>query len=115
MSVDTSTLESNIITDLTAELSGDATFDANILAVKVKLAVKDVIARRCYENSTLSDTQIANDLEKYYSTIANVARYDYNQIGIEGEVNHSENGIARTYLDRNSLFRNVHSFVGVIS
>ena len=114
MSVDTSQLQSEIVDDLTAELNGEETFNQSVLAVKVKLAVRDVMSRRNYKASTWSDKQIQEDLYNYYSTIANIARYDYNQIGAEGETAHTENGVSRTYVSRDSLFKGVHAFVGVV-
>lgn len=115
MSVNTSVLEAEIVSDLTTELSGEDTFNAGVLAVKVKLATRDIIARRNYGACTWSEQKILDDLySNYYSTITNVARFDYNQIGAEGESSHSENGISRSFVDRDSLMKNVHAFVGVI-
>lgn len=113
MSVDTSVLEAEVINDLTTELSGEPTFNADILAVKVKLAIRDVMNKRNYRATAYTDEKIADDLQNYYSTICDVARYDYNKIGAEGEASHSENGIARTYVDRDTLFKGVHAFVNV--
>lgn len=115
MSIDFSELQNEIVADLTNELSGEDTFNADILTIKVKLAIKDVISRRNYSASGLTDEDILADLENYYAVITNVARYDYNQIGIEGEVSHSENGVSRSYSKRDSLFNGVYAFVGVIS
>lgn len=114
MSVDTSAIEAEIINDLTMELCEEESFNKAVLAVKVKLAVKDVIARRNYGATSWNENKILSDLENYYSTIANIARYDYNQLGAEGESAHTENGIARSYVDRDSLFKGVHAFVGII-
>lgn len=114
MKVDTSVIEEEIIKDLTAELCEEETFNQSVLAVKVKLAVKDLIAKRNYIATTWDEEKILADIEQFYSVITNVARYDYNQIGAEGEQSHSENGISRTYVSRDSLFKGVHAFVGVI-
>lgn len=114
MKVDTSSFEAEIIDDLTVELCEEETFNQSVLATKVKLAVKEVIAKRNYKVTTWSEEDILDDLEQFYSVVANVARYDYNTIGAEGEVMHSENGISRTYVDRDSLFKGVHAFVGVL-
>lgn len=112
--VDTKILENEILMDLTAEFCGEETFKQEVLAVKVKLAVKEVIAKRNYSASTYTDQQILDDLYNYYATISNVARYDYNQLGAEGEKAHSENGVSRTYVDRDELFKGVHAFVKII-
>lgn len=112
--IDTSVIESEIVNDLTTELEGEDGFNANILANKVKLAVREVMSKRNYSATTWNDEKILDDLYNFYSVIENVARYDYNQIGVEGESSHSENGISRSYVDRDTLFKGVHAFVGVI-
>lgn len=114
MSVDTSTIQNEIITDITAELGVVDTFDANVLAVKVKNAVRDVMARRNYAATSFSDEKILADLNNYYSTIYNLAIYDYNQVGMNGQTAHNENGINRTWANRDDILRAVHSFVGTI-
>ena len=112
--VDTKRLEEEILMDLTAEFCDEESFKQEILAVKVKLAVKEVMSKRNYKASTYTDKQIFDDLYNYYATISNIARYDYNQLGAEGESAHSENGVSRTYVNRDELFKGVHAFVGVI-
>ena len=112
--VDTKVLEHEIVMDLTPEFCGEENFKQEILAVKVKLAVKEVISKRNYKASTYNDDQILEDLYNYYATISNVARYDYNQLGAEGESAHTENGVSRTYVNRDELFKGVHAFVGII-
>lgn len=115
MSVDIATLQTSIVTDLTAELSNEPTFNAVALTNKVKLAILDVMARRNYENSSYDDAKILADLtDHYYATITNLARYDYNQIGAEGQSAHSENSVNRTWVERDSFLRSVHSFVKIL-
>ena len=50
---------------------------------------------------------IAQDLDRYYSQIRNLALYDYNSIGFEGESQHGEDSIQRTMVDRNTLFAGI--------
>lgn len=114
MSVDTSALEQEILMDLTQELSGEETFDQAILAVKIKLAVREVMAKRNYSATTWNEDKVLADLTTYYSIISNIARYDYNQLGAEGESSHSENGVSRSYVNRDELFKGVHAFVKII-
>lgn len=105
-------LTTEVINDLTTELSSEPDFDSNVLAVKVKNVIKEVIARRNYKVTTFTDDEIATDLNFYhYSTIHDLALYDYNKIGAEGESSHSENGISRHYVDRDKLLGRVYSFV----
>lgn len=107
-------LQSEIIEDLTLELKNDPSFDADILKVKVKNAIRDVRSRRCYGATFYSEDEIAEDLESYYSVIKNVALYDYNQSGAEGQVVHDENSISRTWVERDKLFNGVVAFVKIL-
>lgn len=113
--VDTSALQTSIINDLTAEIGAEESFNATLLATKVKLAVIDVLARRQYENSSYTDAQIVNELStRYYTTITNLARFDYNQAGAEGQKTHSENGIGREWLDRSKMLSQINPFVKIL-
>ena len=114
MRVDTKAFEAEIIDDLTTELCEEDTFNQAVLAVKVKSAVKELIAKRNYSATNWDEEKIQADIEKYYSVVLNLARYDYNMVGAEGESSHTENGISRTYVSRDSLFKGVHAFVSVI-
>lgn len=114
MNVNYSALQTEIVADLTVELSDDPAFNADFLAIKVKNAIRDVMQRRNYAVSGYTDEKIADDLYNYYSTISSVARYDYNQRGIEGETSHTENGVSRGFTERDNLFRGVHAFVDVL-
>lgn len=107
-------LEQEIIAELTIELQGEPTFNAEILAVKVRNAIREVKMKRNYATTSYTDKQIEQDLYNYFSTIKNVALYDYNQIGSEGEQSHSENSVSRTWVSRDELFKGVHAFVKVL-
>lgn len=110
-------LQDEIIADLTAELSAteENLFNADILAIKVKNAIRDVKMRRNYGATSWSDEKIEQDLyDNYYSTITDIARYDYNQLGAEGSKSRSENSTSETWVDRDTLFRGVHAFVAVL-
>lgn len=112
MSVDT--LIDEIVDELTIELMNEPTFNADILRIKVKGAVRDVRLKRNYTATDYTDEQTADDLYNYYSVIKSVALYDYNQIGAEGEQSHSENSVSRSWVSRDELFRSVHAFVKVL-
>lgn len=110
MSTNIESIVNEVVADLTLKMHNDPTFDADVLEVIVKTVVREFIQRREYPES-FSENSIADDLNKYYATILKVSEYDYNQIGIEGQVGHSENGVSRTYIDRNSLFSDVYKYV----
>ena len=96
-----------IVSDLTIELTTtDPMFDADILEVKVKSAVREVKNARNYPDY-YTDSQIASDLEQFYAQIREIALYDYNQIGIEFQSNHTEADTQRTYIDRYKLFKGI--------
>lgn len=107
-------ISDDIIEDLTVEMSGDADFDAAILAVKVKGAIREMRMRANYPRKWTED-KVARELEMNYAMLCNVARYDYNQRGAEGQKIHNENGINRTWLERDELWRGLHAYVGTIS
>lgn len=106
-------LEQEIIAELTIELSNEPDFSTELLAVKVRNAIREVKLRRNYSATSYTDEQIENDLYRFYSVIKSVALYDYNLVGAEGETYHSENGVNRTYASRDSLFNTVYAFVQV--
>ena len=113
--INTTELQNSVVSDLTLELKDEENFNATVLSQKVKLAILDVYARRDYGNSHYSDEQILKELStRYYSVICDLARYDYNQIGIEGESSHVENSVNRTYRDRDRLLSSVHAFVKIL-
>ena len=107
-------LQEELVEDLTAELKNDPNFNVAILKSKVKGAVRDVIRCRNYGATSYTEERIAADLENYYSVIKNIALYDYNQSGAEGQISHDENGISRSWVSRDSLFNGVVAFVKVL-
>lgn len=112
--VDISSLKTEITSLLTTELQNEDGFDADLLESKVTLAIKDVMGRREYGNSHYTDEKILEELStRYFTTITNLARYDYNQSGAEGQKNHSENSVSRTWYDRNKMLSDVHAFVKI--
>ena len=112
--IDTTAFENELRIDLTAEIMGSGVeVLADVLPVKVKGVVRELLNIRNYENSGMTDEEIEADITRYYTQCMNVARYDYNQLGAEGEESHSENGISRKYVDRNKLWSGVVPFAKV--
>lgn len=107
-------IEQEIIAELTIELQDEDTFNAEILAVKVRNAIRELKMKRNYIVTSYTDEQIESDLYNYFSVIKSVALYDYNQIGSEGEQSHSENSVSRSWVSRDDLFAGVHAFVKII-
>ena len=105
--VDTSSFEENIVRAIALEMREDPTFNPDIVASKVSSVVRELIQRRRYNKSKMSDNSILLDMEDYYPQVLNVARYDFNTIGAEGEDRHTENGVDRTFTERNKLWAGV--------
>lgn len=101
-----SALSDEILSDLTTELGLKDNDEMAKLSIKVKNAEREVKRARNYPNS-YTDKMIEEDLYNYYSNIKDLALYDYNQIGAEGESEHLENSINRKWVNRNSLFNGV--------
>ncbi len=92
-------LMNEILEDLKTELSLTKESDINILSSKVKNAVREIRRDRDYP-AAYTDEMIASDLEIYYSNIRELALYDFNQFGAEGQTSHSENNISRAWKSR---------------
>ena len=75
--------------DLIIELGISKGNDHVLLEAKVKNAVREVRNHRNYP-SHFTEDDIQKDLSKFYSNIHDLALYDYNQVGVEGQVSHSE-------------------------
>ena len=97
-----------IIAELTTELqiADPHLFNADLLRVKVNGAYREVRAARRYP-AFYSEAEIESDMNKYYSNVLAIARYDFNQIGAEGQKSYHEDGVTVHYVDRNSLFYGV--------
>lgn len=107
-------LKAEIIEDLTLTMQSDDSFNADVLATKVKGAIRDVKMRRNYQATSFDDKEIAEDLYKYYNTITRLAEYDYNQLGAEGQSSHGENDTTRGWVSRDSILNGVHAFVDFV-
>lgn len=107
MSIDTTAFENSINATLALEMSKEPSYNADVIASKVSAVVMELMQRRRYSKSGMSDTAIERDLYDYYPQVLNVARYDFNTIGAEGEDRHTENGVDRTFTERGKLWAGV--------
>lgn len=104
-----------LIDDLKAELSiTDGNCNESLIEIKVKNAVREVRNARKYPESYTED-MIAEDLERHYSNIREIALFDYNTIGAEFQTNSSENSVSRTWIDRDKLFDGVYPLAKGVS
>lgn len=95
-----------ILQDLKLQLDISSEQEVALLSSKIKNAIREVKRARNYPKY-YTDSQIAEDLEDYYSNILSLALYDYNQIGAEGETGHSDSGTSRTWKDRKECFNGI--------
>lgn len=98
-------LINEIFKDLSIELDIPGE-EGSMLLSKVRSAYREVKGARSYPID-YEDDFICSDMERYYSNIKNLALYDYNQIGVEGQSAHGENGTSRTWVDRNKYLEGV--------
>lgn len=95
-------LEGELMAELSEELNRvePDTFDSTLLLLKLRSAIRAVkFARRYFNNLQYynTDERIEKDLYNYYENIHDLAAIRYAKIGAEGELSHSELGVARTY------------------
>lgn len=101
-------MKAEIITDLTTELmvTDSDLFNLPLLTSKVNNAVNEVKAARKYPKS-YTDAMTEDDLVRYYANIRNIALYDYNQSGAEGQTSYSGDGNNIHYVDRKEMFAQI--------
>ena len=92
-----------IYNDLLLELDLTEERDKIILKSKVRNAVNEVKNKSNYP-SHYTDSMILDDMDSKRYVLRNVALYDYNMVGAEFQNSHSENGISRSYSERDKLF-----------
>lgn len=79
----------------------------------IKQATEDVKARRNYPDS-YTEEMITEDLKKFEGVIVNLVVYDHSQAGEEFMASFGENGVSRTWKDRDGLFVGVFPFVKML-
>lgn len=107
-------LQDELLKDLKLELVDELhkEVDAAILSSKIKTAIRSVKRRRNYQKH--HNTQFINeDMQNYYDVVRSLAVYDWNMRGAEGQVSHSENGINRSWIERDKILATVVPFVDV--
>lgn len=87
--------------------------DNPVIEQLIKQATEDVKTKRCYPDS-YTDEMITEDLKKFESVIVNLAVYDHSQAGEAFMASYNENGINRTWRDRDNLFVGVFPFAKVL-
>lgn len=86
--------------------------DTPLLQQLIKQAKSEIAKRRMYP-STYTQDDIEKDLENFEDTIINLVVYDRSQAGEAYMSSYSENGISRTWKNREELFVGVYPFVKI--
>ena len=76
----------------------------------IKQARNEVVSKRNYPKS-YTDEKISEDLKQFEDVIVNLSVYDHSQAGEAYMASYSENGVSRSWKDRESLFVGVFPFV----
>ena len=76
----------------------------------IKQARNEVVSKRNYPKS-YTDEKIFEDLKQFEDVIVNLSVYDHSQAGEAYMASYSENGVSRSWKDRESLFVGVFPFV----
>ena len=84
-----------------------------ILEQLISQAEADIRAKRMYPES-YTEEKIAADMKKFQSVVVNLVVYDRSQAGENFMASYSENGVSRTWRDREDLFVCVFPFAKVL-
>ena len=76
----------------------------------IKQARNEVVSKRNYPES-YTDEKISEDLKQFEDVIVNLSVYDHSQAGEAYMASYPENGVSRSWKDRESLFVGVFPFV----
>ena len=87
--------------------------DNPLIEQLIKQATEDVKTRRNYP-SNYTEEMITEDLKQFERVIVNLVVYDHSQAGEEFMASFGENGVSRTWKDRDSLFVGVFPFVEML-
>lgn len=92
-----------ILYNIKAYLGDEADGKDTLLAIIVGKVIANVKLYRNYP-SNYEEESINSDLEKYENKIFEIALAEYNRIGVEGESNHSENGVGASFVSNAKLY-----------
>lgn len=84
--------------------------DNPLIEQLLEQARNEIIEKRNYPETYTQD-QIDSDVKKFENVMVNLAVYDRSQAGEAYMASFSENGVSRTWKDRESLFVGVYPFV----
>lgn len=94
----------------TSEVVFDDLEDNPLIEQLLEQERNEIIEKRNYPETYTQD-QIDRDVQKFENVMVNLAVYDRSQAGEAYMASYSENGVSRTWKDRESLFVGVFPFV----
>nr|DAQ14094.1 MAG TPA: Protein of unknown function (DUF3199) [Bacteriophage sp.] len=97
----------------TSEVVFDDLEDNPLIEQLLEQARNEIIEKRNYPETYTQD-QIDRDVQKFENVMVNLAVYDRSQAGEAYMASYSENGVSRTWKDRNSLLSGVYPFVKIL-
>lgn len=84
--------------------------DNPLIEQLIEQAQQEVMSRRMYPSSYTQE-QINDDMKNYEGFIVNLAVYDKSQAGEAYMSSYTENGVSRTWKDRENLLAGIYPFV----
>lgn len=99
-------LVQSVYDQLLIDIAPTRTGEDAILLIKTNNAYREIVRARRYP-STYSDAMIASDMQRYFTEIYNLAMYDFNMRGAEGQTIITENGEYRSFVKRVDLLKGV--------
>ena len=84
--------------------------DNPLIEQLIEQAQQEVMSRRMYP-SRYTQEQINDDMKNYEGVIVNLAVYDKSQAGEAYMATYTENGVSRTWKDRENLLAGIYPFV----
>lgn len=87
--------------------------DNPLLEQLINQATEDIKNKRRYTKDYTKE-EIEEDLKKYESVLVNVVVYDRMKLGGDFQQSDSENGKSRTWVDRNTLFKEIYPIARIV-
>ena len=107
----TETVENEGLTSSTVMF--DRKEDNPLLEQLINQATEDIKNKRRYPKDYTKE-EIEEDLKKYESVLVNVVVYDRMKLGGDFQQSDSENGKSRTWVDRNTLFKEIYPIARIV-
>lgn len=102
-----------ILNDVVNYLRIKDTTEQKYLKVLVKQAITNVINKR-YPFKECSEQEQEATVRRYSNVIFNAVIYAYAKDGAEFQTSHTENGIQRSWIDEENLYKDVVPYIKIL-